>query len=258
MRQFIFSEPFLLFSVRGIKKQSHLRRLIHTKALLAFGKREYFYAYRKWKRGYLCYVQAKGPDDGESIVWAEGSCPLVLHLKDGKYAVDGKTSTYNIDLSGDDCTVIVSNYALDGFRSVKEGDFIPPSVKLRYSQSRREYTFVLFVLSFICLFLLFSNAALFSKISELHSEIRSEMARRKVLYISEKKPHGISLFRVIKEISAVAEEVRGRAFISRAALGKKGEIVFTLRCIKEGCVIPIKGAERVSSDTYRVVAGGRK
>ena len=221
----------------------------------AFRTREYFYTYRRWKGGWLCYAQKANSslEDTENVDWVEGSFPLLLHLKDGKYFIRGKSCTYNVDLTGKECRVTISPAPLDGFREVTESDLMAPRAKLRYSLSRKEFGFVLVTLGLLAVALIGVCFLLAVKTHRLSREIEREAARRKVVFMSRIKRKSVPLFWIIREIESVARAVKGVAYIKKVCLNSRGTLSFTIECTNGQCFVPLKGAERVDKNTYRVI-----
>ena len=248
MEKFVFAEPFLLFSVKKISEKA-LKRLLFLKAEQLLNTKDFFYVYRRWKDGFLCLVikADQSWNETDNVIFCEHKYPLLLHLKDGKYTLQGKSCFYNVDLTSDAPVVKVSVSPLDGFKAVEEDDLIPEQFPLKYSLRKKEYASVFIAFSFICVLLLFLSCYLGISLHTLSKKATDLARRRKVLFVSDKKM--LSPFSVVKKINEIADSLGETAYISQIRLGKKS-VVFTLKCTEKDCFVPVKEAEKVDPFTY--------
>ena len=187
-------------------------------------------------------------DNDKKITYLAGQFPLLLHLKNGRYAIKGDNIYYNIDLRDDDIKIVIYPTALDGYKEVEDQDRLPPNTKLRlkWSLEKKSYYFVPAIMSIIIFFLIATNVAIKNDIVKMKREIDNltfQMYKnKKVEYILPNLPQPNLNF-IVNRIDVVVKAIKDVAYIRKVSVNN-GKLTFKIECFDSICYVPLADAQK--------------
>lgn len=241
---YLFHEPFLYFIVDKTVKEKHLVKIIQSKARFLFKTEDFFYCFKKIKNKYWIFIAPAGTWDlnEQKISWQEGSYPLLLHLKEGKYLIKGEKIFYHVDIDDQSLKIVINAAPIKGYREVTEKDLLPPKWKLKWNLNKKSFLWVNYFLMFVIFIGIIINLFLGFNIIQNGQKITRLVNKQSITKVILVHPPKGNFYKIVEEINQVGKDIRGLAYIKKAEFSK-GELQLILECIEKGCIIPDKRAK---------------